>query len=80
MPKLHLNGPCSPADCSMIIIIVLKLNFRLDGLRAKRKKTASMADTFATPSRSILSRPLLQFLEAILLKKAADTSAYREKF
>ena len=38
-----------------------------------RSHQQNMADLYATPSRSISSKPLLQFLEALLLWKAAQT-------
>ena len=39
----------------------------------------TMADSYATPSRSVSSRPRLQFLEALLLGNAAQTPTLLEK-
>ena len=41
--------------------------------QAIRKKKSTMADTFATWSRNVTPRHLLQFLDALLMGKAAQT-------
>ena len=38
-----------------------------------------MVDAFTTPSKSVSSRPLLQFLEALLLRKATQTPMLTRK-
>ena len=62
-------------------IALSKLYFRLGG--HERKKVgffnSTMANSFATLSRSGSSRPLLLFMEALLLRKAAQTPMHTEK-
>ena len=58
------------------INIIIKKNV------SRKEKKSTMADSFVSQSRSIISGPLLLFLDALLLEKpgggCTDTNAFRK--
>ena len=82
-PKCHINIYISSSfftgTCTGQIALLFKIATTKNTTLPARGLKSTMTDLYATPQRSISSRPLLLFLEALLLSKAAQTLFFLEK-